>query len=498
MTVFLIGATRGSRMQLSCRSQTPVALFVWLLLACSVVSGSDKTDLVDAVKKRDTKAVRELLADNVNVNVRQPDGATALHWAAHWSDLDLAELLIRRGAEVNATNDLGVTPLSLACVNGDASLVRGLLQAGADPNIARPTGETPLMTCARAGSPAAVELLLAHGATVDAKEPLQGQTALMWAAAEDHWEVVDKLVASGADVHAHTTLGAFTPLLFAAREGAANAVRTLLTNGANVNQTTSDGMSPLLLATVRGHWELAPVFLKHGADPNANAAGYTALHWAAGAWESDLSGILGSESYRRLAALGPGKSELVRVLVMHGADPNARMTEVPPRFGFTFGGSRLELAGATPFLLAAHAAQPEIMRLLADCGADPLRETNDQTTPLMAAAGLGHIDAFSWADESAAVEAVKLALKLGGDVKVANNAGNTALHGAAYAGWNSLVEMLVSHGAEINPKNERGWTPLTITEGFMDRSTGSNPRYRPQTAALIRKLGGTSDARAVP
>ena len=69
--------------------------------------------LVEAVERQDRDAVRTLLAQSVDVDAPQPDGATALHWAAHWNDLDTATLLIAAGANVNAMNELGVTPLSL-------------------------------------------------------------------------------------------------------------------------------------------------------------------------------------------------------------------------------------------------------------------------------------------------------------------------------------------------------------------------------------------------
>ena len=125
-----------------------------------------------------------------DVNVRSEDGSTALLWAAHWNDLQTAELLVRAGADANAANDFRMTPLSQACTNGSAAFVDLLLKAGANPNTPIGTGETPLMTCARAGSADAVRMLLVHGANVNAKEPNQNQTALMWAAAQQHPKVL--------------------------------------------------------------------------------------------------------------------------------------------------------------------------------------------------------------------------------------------------------------------------------------------------------------------
>jgi hypothetical protein len=118
---------------------------------CATVSVASAPDLrlVGAVRAGDTQAVRSLLAERVDVNAAEADGATAIAWAAHRDDLEVADLLIAAGANVNAANDYGVTPLSLACTNGSAAMVERLLKAGADPNAARPSGETPIMTAAR-------------------------------------------------------------------------------------------------------------------------------------------------------------------------------------------------------------------------------------------------------------------------------------------------------------------------------------------------------------
>src|SRR5882724_2180871 len=135
-----------------------------LLSAASLLAASSDHRLADAVKNKDTDAVRSLLKEHWDVNAPQPDGATALMWAAHWDDLETADLLIRAGANVNAANDLGVAALSLACTNGNPVMVERLLKAGADLNAAQRTGETALMTCSRTGNLDAVNLLLAHHA----------------------------------------------------------------------------------------------------------------------------------------------------------------------------------------------------------------------------------------------------------------------------------------------------------------------------------------------
>ena len=161
------------------------ALSLALLMVVGTAAAEDLR-LVDAMKNQDRQRVRTLLDQHADVNVRSEDGSTALLWAAHWNDLQTAELLVRAGADANAANDFRMTPLSQACTNGSAGFVNLLLKAGANPDTPVGTGETPLMTCARAGAADAVRALLVRGADVNAKEPTQHQTALMWAAAEQH------------------------------------------------------------------------------------------------------------------------------------------------------------------------------------------------------------------------------------------------------------------------------------------------------------------------
>src|SRR5260221_7907413 len=213
-----LAAVRLTRLRSSMRVVCLGCVGLLVLSLVGVVAASADRRLPDASKNRDRAAIRSLLREHVDVNARHPDGATALHWAAHWDDVETAQLLIRAGAEVNAANDLGVTPLSLACTNGNAAMAAALLEAGANPNLALATGETPLMTAAYTGNAAVVRELLARRADVHAKETGQGQTALMWAVSEQHLEATSTLIAHGADIHARSK-GGFTPLLFASRSG---------------------------------------------------------------------------------------------------------------------------------------------------------------------------------------------------------------------------------------------------------------------------------------
>jgi ankyrin repeat protein len=157
--------------------------------------------------------------------------------------------------------------------------------------------------------------------------------------------------------------------------------------------------------------------------------------------------------------------EFVRALAKHGANLNARVTKKP-----SMGTTNLNSIGATPFLLAARTADPDLMRLLGELGADPLLPNDDGTTPLMAAAGVGTASPGEDAGlEPEVLEAVKVALELGGDVNAVDKNGETAMHGAAYKHVPSVARLFAAHGAKVqvwNRPNKKGWTPLRITEGI--------------------------------
>ncbi|HVW86146.1 MAG TPA: ankyrin repeat domain-containing protein, partial [Bryobacteraceae bacterium] len=439
-------------------------------------------------KKPDRAAVRALVQKHVDVNATAIDGDTALHWAAYWDDLETARLLIQSGANAQAVNRYGVTPLSLACTNGSAAMIELLLKAKADPNAALPGGETPLMTAARTGKPEAVKVLLEHGADVKVKDDERGQTPLMWAAAEGNGAVVEMLISSGADIHA-VSKGGFTALLFAVREGKPEVVRALLKAGADVNETLQRparqaGTSAMGLAVANAHFELAAMLLDAGADPNAAGQGWTALHtitWIRKpGYASNDPAPTGSGNMSSI--------EFVKKIVAKGANPNAKMTKRT-----NVGLSSLNTMGATPFLLAARTGDAELMRLLAQLGADPLIPNEDNTTPLMVAAGVGTRSPGEDAGtEPEVLEAVKVALELGNDINAVDKNGETAMHGAAYKQVPSVAQYLLDKGAKIeafNHKNSHGWTPLRIADGV---HRGMNLRSSPETAAVLRKAMGAA------
>ena len=495
------------------------ALSVAILMVVGAAAAHEDLRLVNAAKDQDLQQVRTLLRGRPNVNVRAEDGSTALLWAAHWNDLQTAELLVRAGADANAGNDFRMTPLSQACTNGSAGFVALLLKAGANPDTPIGTGETPLMTCARAGSADAVRMLLAHGANVNANEPNQNQTALMWAAAYKHSKVLQTLIEARADLQAHTKLG-FTALHFAARAGDMESTRTLLDAGVDVNiksrpysengrgegaggagagrgaaapgragasrggavvgggagaraGTNFPGSTALLVATVRGQVPLAMFLLDRGADPNVLDAGFTPLHWAAGTWENGLANPV----YGFVDPIGgipdrEAKLRLVRALLAHGANPNLQMTARPPGYGGTGTGGYNDAPGATAFILAANAADVEMMRLLLTAGADPHAVTKTHSNALLAATALNRGIGEIIDDEDRALEAVKFLLDVGVDHKAVTTYNENALFGPAYRGWNRMIELLIDKGADVNMVNKAGVTPWLAASGFGDRLGG--------------------------
>ena len=470
-----------------------------LLFVTGLAASAGEHPLIEAVRAEDAEAVRRLLGESIDVNAPAPDGATALHWASYLDRPGLADLLITAGAELDAANEYGVTPLALACDNGAAAMVTRLLAAGANPDIVRATGETPLMTCARTGDTGAVNALLGHGADPNVAEPWRQQTALMWAAGEGHTEVVRALVAHGADVHARSA-GGFTALLIAARIDDTELARLLIEAGADVNDATPDGFTPLLVAAIRGHAELAMALLEQGADPNAAGSGFTVLHWAAGSWHTELTGSLRGietnreEEWQSLNGLRTGRLELVQALLDRGADADARLVKNPPQYGYASPRFRVSLIGATPFLLAAMDANVEVMRVLAAAGADTALATEEGTTPLMVAAGLGRVPAETRVTEADTLDAVQFVLGLGADINARNEVGRTALHGAAHIRFDALVRLLADSGAMVNAEDQRGITPLMIAEGgghILLPGLGGG-----STADLLRELGSAETTRS--
>jgi len=446
-------------------------------VAAVAAAATGNAPLVDAVKRQDKTVTRTLLKQKADVNAPDAEGMTALHWAAHWDDLDTVKLLVKAGAKARVANRYGVTPLHEACTVGNVPMIEALLDAGADPNAVLGEGETPLMTAARTGNTAAVRLLAVRGADVNATEAFRGQTALMWAAAENHEAVARLLVELGADVNVRSTHyefpaltggnggiihdrseGGLTALMFAARQGSIETTERLLTAGADINASEPQyGFTPLQTAIFNGHYELASKLAAKGANVNDGAL-YTAIETRNLATYSNRPNPPDIDN-------GVSSLDLIKTLLAGGADPNLPYTKrIPPRQAQ---GDINVPPGATPLYRATRATDLAAIRALLDKGANPNLAAKDGSTPLMVAAGFGarrggDEEVTEKAGRADPVEAMKLFLAAGAKVNAANDSGNTALHYAALSGSARGVEFLAANGASLDVKNKQGKTPLEV------------------------------------
>ena len=481
------------------------ALFTTLVAA---VGHAATSDVADAVMNGNTQAVRALLAKKADVNAAQADGTTAVHWAVRHDDLEMLDQLVRAGASVTTANRLGATPLYLACVNGNAAIIGRLIKNGADVNgTVLQHGETPLMFAARSGNVGAVKLLLEGGAQVDARETLRETTAVVWAAEQNHAEIVKLLAGHDADLNGQSTIaeakkrrgvvyaqgenlhtGGITPLVVAAREGALEAVKALVEAKADLNKPSGDRSTALLVAVQNGHYDVAHYLVDRGADINAvNEKGWTPLYLAV-KHRNIETGTIPVPNQNRA-------KDFIAALLDRGVDVNARIkanTEIRNGQRATW----LNEAGATAFLRAALCGDIEVMKLLLAKGADPKIATDDHTTPLMAAAGVGYSDGFIH-DRSIpeTIEAMKLLLDLGAEVNAANDQGLTALHGAAHKAALEEIQLLVDRGANLAAvdkgskaygANTPGLTPLDWAQGVVVGVQSAI--YHADAVELITKL----------
>jgi ankyrin repeat protein len=479
------------------------------LLSISRASGADPVALLAAAKAGNLSAVQASLQQHTDANQAEPDGTTPLHWAVQQSRLDIVQALISAGANVNTRNRYGTPPLVLAAVNGNAKITDALLKAGADVRVSVPETGSVLMAAARTGNPEVIKSLLAAGADANFAERFSGQTPLMWAAAEGHPEAVKALIAGGAKVgaQAHDKRMA---LFYAVRKGDIESVKILLAAGADVNErlepeeiqdceicrhfppgTTYSkvGDSVLVIAIMNANYDVADFLLNKGADPNA-----AGTHW------SPLHALIRTRNYEETqfpAPKGTGKLdslEFARHLLAHGANPSARAE------GYTTERSSgdqnyEEFKGATPFFLAAKAADLPILRLLLEAKADYTTPIETHTTPLMVAAGVGCVTGQWIEPEHDVLETVNLLVeKLGADVNARNDRNENAVHGAACRAMDSVVQYLADKGAKLDVKNADGMTPLDlVVDGIAKpvRISGQPIEkigYSDHTAALLKKL----------
>ncbi len=478
------------RFQFACR-----VVVTCLLLHCrdADLLASETHVVADAVQAGDWSRVDQLLRNGHDAKLPQADGMTALHWAVLKHDAKATRRLLQEKVDVNAVTRYQVTPLEIACTAGDTEIVQLLVVAGANVQAKAIGSESMLHIAARTGLVEATQALIDADANVDELDG-RGQTPLMWAAAAGNTDVVSQLVEYGADANISLTSG-FTALMFAARQGKIGAAMRLLDAGVEVNyamnpkrtggRSPRDGMSALMLAVESGHFELAIKLVDRGADPNDERSEFTPLHAVVWTRKSDRGDNVSGDPIPR----GSGSLtslDFVREIVSRGADVNRKL-----RRG-SAGRAKLNLRGATPFLMAAKTADLPLMKLLLELDADISLTNIVETTPLMATAGVGVTAVGEEAGtEPEVLEALAWLVEQGIDINAVDENGETAMHGAAYRNYPLAVELLANLGADPviwNNKNKYGWTPTMIAAGHRPGSFKPSPEtIAALEAALLRK-----------
>ena len=492
------------------------AFAIFLVLAATAAHAAGPavprdTRLVDAVKAGNSAAAAALLTKKVDVNVPEADGTTALHWAVRSNDAKLVDQLIRAGANVKAENRYGVTPIALACENGSAAVVERLIKAGVNANFTGPLGETALHLCARTGKPEAVRVLLANGARVDTIENWRGQTPLMWAAAEGNVDAMKVLIEAGADVNARSTIiawerqkteeprdkwlppGGLTPLLFAAREGKLASARVLLDAGADINIVDPDRHTSLILALTNAQLDVAALLIERGADLNMeDKVGQTALYAAVDVHTVPQSNRPAPRETDDVVS----SLDVIKMLLAKGAKVDAALrAALPYRTKLDRGGDGVLGVGATPLIRAGKAADVTVIKLLLEKGANAKATTRNGVAAVMIAANVAAREEDMTGrgkTQKDIIEAIRLLMAAGGDVKGTDTQGRGALHGAAMWGLTDVVKFLRESGGDINLKDKRGLTPLSYALGQAGGFgfDGKSGVVREETANAIRALGG--------
>ena len=483
----------------SYRTVTAVLALVAVAVPTSAAAAAKDVTVIEVVKRADYEALEELLRSGVDVDEAEPDGTTALHWAAHRGDLETSTRLIAAGANLAATNRYGIAPLWLAAESGHVDIVEALLRASVDPNTSRgESRETVLMIAARAGQTPVIQRLIAYDADVNRQDRVRDQTALMWAAAEGHPDVVRLLAEAGAELEVRSSTGV-TPLMFAIRSGDLDTTRQMLDQGANLQETGPDGTPMLVLAILNAHFELAEFLLERGADPNGGDSVHgrplQVLTIVRRAENRGLSPVL-----PRTPTGGIDSIDLAEALLEYGADINDRIDwqspmHVPPHISlsYTLG---ISYTGATPFFIASKNCDVEFLKFLVANGADPYVGSAQNVTPLLAAAGVGYAAGEAAGTNDEAFETVKFLHRLGDDVSAIADfsggaaefsrgswSGASALHGASNRGATEMVRWLIEQGVPLDHEMNSGHTALNVAEGS---NLGFIAQIQPEVAEILR------------
>ena len=442
------------------------------------------------------------------------DGSTALLMAAYEGDAQRVAALLKSGADPRQGNRYGATPLSEAARRGDVEVMRLLLKAGANANEANAEGQTALMAVARTGNVAAATLLLQHGAKIDTREHWGGQTALLWATAQNQPAMIRLLVAKGADVNARATVrdwqrrvtaegrpkdmnhGGMTPLLYAAREGHVECIRELLHAKAQVDLPDPDGTTPLVLALMNGHWDAGKALVDGGADVNLwDLYGQAPLYMAV-----DMKTLPAGARVELPGMDAISGVDMIKLLLAKGANPNMQLKLRPPyrQAVFDRNADFALIAGSTPLLRAAVAADVETIQLLLAAGARVDLPNEEGVTPFMATVSAAGTRGKLKTEEQAN-EALKLLQAAGADINAGGRRGETAAHSAALRGWDKTLTLLADFKANLDAREADKLTPIDYAMGRSRVGFLQNkPPVRSETAALLRQLGASAENPQLP
>ena len=520
-----------------------VATALGLLVVAATAPAADLTLLEAAEQGAGAEALARI-ANGANPNQRDASGTAAIMWAAYHGDLELVNALIDAGADVTSTNAFGTSAITEAAIIGNAQILAALIAAGADPNFENPEGETPIMAVARAGDVDAARVLLDAGADINATEDWGGQSAIMWASARSNPEMVAFLAANGADLDARGVIrqwerkiikeprpkdmnkGGFTALLYAAREGCTECARALIEAGADPDLADPERVTPLNMALLNLNFDFAAYMIEAGADVDKwDLFGRSPLYMAA---DVSTLPVMGNGAMVVIPSLDTHSAlDVARLLLEAGADPNIRLKRRPPYRNVPQdrGGDRILAQGATALLRAARAGDTPFVALLLEYGALVDLPSKEGVTPLMAAAGVEfgqRVTRGRNRTEAQVYATIELLLAAGADVNAQmvvepnrrtfiNGSAlaqgtsypirgrqvpspyavphHTALHGAAMKGYNSVVELLVEHGADLSRADASGALPIDVAMGEYQEdfvSTQAEPLL--DTANLIGQL----------
>jgi ankyrin len=423
-----------------------VACFALLVIATALVAGAGKSDIADAAQKGDRAAVQKLILQKVDVNAPQVDGATALHWAVYRQDVELADILIRAGANVEATNRTGITPLAMAAIYGNAPLIDRLIKAGANAKQKGTNGETMLMFAARNGNPQAVQVLLEAGAEVNARETIRGTTALMWAIEQKHPEAVKVLLAGGAD--------------HSAKSGGAGLPRNYMANRVNLRavELAQDRRRRAAAAGITYDEQLS-IDQKSGRE----VGGQRGLAQALGPDGNPLpqAGRQGGAGAPATTTPPPAPAATPPAAPSPTAEPGGRQPGAPGR-GRAGGGAGTPAAQARAGAAAPAAQEPD-------------DDDNEVVIAGLVGSGGGGLTPLVFAAREGDLESARLLVDAGAPINQVTEYGWTPLLTAVNNRNYQLAKYLLEKGADPNIANKGGWTPLYLATDNRNIEGGDYP-----------------------